>query len=125
MARTGVGTLSPSIEVSTMRACALMTSLLFLGVATMAVAQERCVVVTLKDFDTLSGQHYRQPVCLYAGRNAVVKANVFERGLCIYQGEDVTLIDNRIVVAQVGNERFYPPMRPGTSVQFDPSNRLI
>jgi hypothetical protein len=46
-----------------MHACALMTSLLCLGVATMAVAQEPCVVVTLKDFDTHTGQHDCRPVC--------------------------------------------------------------
>jgi hypothetical protein len=62
MARTGVGTLSPYVEVSALRACALMTSLVCLGVATMAVAPEPCVV-TRKDVDTLSGQPYRHPVC--------------------------------------------------------------
>jgi hypothetical protein len=64
-------------------------------------------------------------VCLYAGRQSVVKGNVFDGGLCIEQGQEVTFIGNRIVVAQAGADRFYPPMRPGTSVQFDPSNRLI
>jgi hypothetical protein len=47
------------MEVSTLRACTLMTALVCLGVAPMAVAPEPCVVVTRKDFDTLSGQHYR------------------------------------------------------------------
>ncbi len=102
-----------------------MAALLWCSAAPSAVGQARCIMVEVKDFATLSGQHYRQPVCLYAGRQSVVKANAFDGGLCIEQGQDVTFIDNRIVVAQAGEDRFYPPMRPGTSVQFDPSNCLI
>lgn len=108
-----------------MRAFALMTSLSFLCMATIAVAQEQCVVVKLKDFHTLSGQHYRRPVCLYAGSRSFVIANVFEGGLCIHQGQDVTFTGNRIVVSQSADHRFYPPMRPGTTVHFDESNTFI
>jgi hypothetical protein len=96
-----------------------------MGCTTIAAAQEQCLVVEVKDFETLSGQYYRRPVCLYAGRRSVLTANTFNGGLCIQQGQDVTFIDNRIVVAQSADQRFYPPMRPGTTVHFDASNSFI
>jgi hypothetical protein len=52
-------------------------------------------------------------------------ANVFESGLCIQQGQDVTFIGNRMLVSQAADHRFYPPMRPGTTVHVDASNRFV
>jgi hypothetical protein len=52
-------------------------------------------------------------------------AHVFDGGLCIQQGWDVTFIGNRMVVSPSADHRFYPPMRPGTTVHVDASNTCI